>query len=218
MQEWVRFIGFVLLGRVFCVPQTTEQVKNDRSPEKRDKNGKIIYASIDYKGVNYNGLIPVIISGIQEQQGIIQKQNEKISSQQTQNAQLQNMVNDLQDKYNTMMAEIESVKIMQAQCCNLLQGGNGNGSLNDLPRLDQNTPNPFNQHTIIRYYLPSNIGKAIVNVMSIEGEIIMDFPIEGSGKGQIQISGGTLAPGTYIYNLEVSGKQIDSKRMIIVSQ
>ena len=82
-------------------PNMTKQA---REPEKKDVNGKIINAAVDFKTLNYTALIPVIISSIQEQQGVIQKQQETITAQQTQNAQLQNSVNDLQDKFNTVMA------------------------------------------------------------------------------------------------------------------
>jgi len=193
--------------------------KAGHEQEKRDANGKIITPAVDFKTLNYTALIPVIISSIQEQQGVIQKQKETITAQQTQNVQLQNSVNDLQDKFNIVMAELEKVKAIQNQCCNLQQGNSNNtGSTNDQPRLDQNAPNPFSVNTTIGYYLPANVGTAAINIQSLDGKPLLHFDVAGAGNGQILVSGGSLAPGTYIYNLIVAGNQIDSKRMVIVGQ
>src|ERR1017187_2975874 len=64
------------------------------------------------------------------------------------NAQLQSNINDLQDKYNTMLAEIENLKTIQAQCCGNTTGNNSQTGIvsSDQPSLAQNVPNPFSQN------------------------------------------------------------------------
>ena len=217
-------------------------------PEQRDDNGKIISAGIDYKGMNYTGLIPVTIAAIQEQQGkitaqqdTITKQQSQISAQegqisaqqnqmnglQSQNAQLQNSVSNLQDQLSTVLAEIENIKAMQAQCCGSMgsntKGNNNNGSnvgdnSNDEPSLAQNVPNPFNQNTVINYYLPSSMPNAVITVRSMNGSTVQSFNISTPGHGQITVNGGTLAPGTYEYDMIVNGKLIDSKKMVLIGE
>jgi len=82
----------------------------------------------------------------------------------------------------------------------------------------QNVPNPFTQHTIIKYYLPDNMPTAIISIHSLGGVTIQSFNVTTSGSGQISVSAGTLAPGTYEYDMTVNNKLIDSKKMVIVGE
>ena len=227
-------------------------VRNDYCPATTDKDGKILYPGVDYKGLNYIGFIPVIISSIQQQQDtivkqqtVIQKQQSQIAAQQTQNAQLQNSVIDLQSKYNSLqnqngqlqnslsdlqnqfssvLAEIEQLKTIQAECCgsvgaNSTTGSNNNaGNSTDQPSLAQNVPNPFTQSTVISYYLPASTPNAVITIRSLTGTTLQSFNIAAAGHGQITVSQGTLAPATYEYDMIVNGKLIDSKKMVIIGE
>jgi len=144
---------------------------------------------------------------------------------QSQNSQLQNSVSDLQDKYNMLLSEIENIKTMQAQCCGsigLNSTGNTNinnaGNDNDQPSLAQNVPNPFNQNTVISYYLPANMPNAVITIRSTTGTTLQSYNISSAGHGQITVSQGALAPATYEYDMMVNGKLIDTKKMIIVGE
>ncbi len=200
-------------------------------PEQRDKTGKIIADGIDYKGMNYIGLIPVVIEGIQEQQSAISTQKSTIQLQQTQiadlksqNVQLQSSLSDVQSKLNSVLTEIENLKTIQAQCCgnsgaNTQTGSNNlNNNSTDQPSLGQNAPNPFSQSTVISYYLPANNSNAVITVRSLTGTALQTYNISTSGHGQITVSQGTLAPATYEYDLMVNGKIVDSKKMMIVGE
>lgn len=81
--------------------------------------------------------------------------------------------------------------------------------------LYQNTPNPFTAETEIKYSLPENAEKAVINVYSLNGNLLLTKPIEQLGNGSIIISGNELEAGTYIYTLSVNGVDVDSKRMIL---
>ena len=140
-------------------------VRDDHAPATTDKNGNIIYPAVDYKGLNYTGFIPVIISALQQQQDtvvkqqtIIQQQQAQITASQTQNAQLQSSVNDLQSKYSNLqaqngqlqssmsdlqnqfssvLAEIEQLKTLQAECCGSVGANSTTGSSNASNNADQ---------------------------------------------------------------------------------
>ena len=88
-------------------------------------------------------------------------------------------------------------------------------NVNDKAHLAQNIPNPFNQRTVIKYYLPINSANAQIRISDINGAFIKVIDLTESGYGQVEIEAKTLAPGTYIYELIVGEKGIDSKRMII---
>ena len=84
------------------------------------------------------------------------------------------------------------------------------------PRLEQNEPNPFRENSTIRYYLPSTVKIAQLQITDLNGAVLKTFNLEGNGFGQVLISGGSFAAGTYIYSLIIDGEKTDSKRMILL--
>jgi hypothetical protein len=83
-------------------------------------------------------------------------------------------------------------------------------------RLDQNAPNPFNQTTLIGYYVPQGAGSALIQITDIFGQTVKSVPISVSGNGQLTLQTGQLAAGTYTYSLFVGGQLIDTKKMLLV--
>jgi len=237
-ENFVELNGEEILSKVDNLPITRWNYKGDApsiqhiGPMAQDfyslfnvgNNNKSI-STIDPAGV---ALVSVKALHVQTQD--LQKKNidllNQINGLVTQNQALQQQLNSATEKLESQQAQIdnlvqgiEQLKDMQAQCCNLQQQGNNNtGTINDQPSLQQNAPNPFTRNTAIDYYLPINAGPATISVQTLDGKVVMQFNIAGAGNGNIQISGGTLTPGTYIYNLIVSGKQVDSKKMILIGQ
>lgn len=82
--------------------------------------------------------------------------------------------------------------------------------------LEQNIPNPFNQNTVIKYYVPQNTGTAVINITDKNGNIIKTIPATVKGKGQVVLQAGQFAAGTYQYSLLVDGKLIDTKKMVLI--
>lgn len=87
---------------------------------------------------------------------------------------------------------------------------------NSEARLWQNTPNPYNQSTVIKYELPSSAGSASIKVYSTTGQEIQSFDITGKTAGEVVLSANTFAAGTYVYKLFVDGQSLDSKKLILV--
>ena len=81
--------------------------------------------------------------------------------------------------------------------------------------LGQNVPNPFNQSTVIVYYLPETVQNAMLNVYDMNGLQIKTFGHLQTGKGSITVHAAELRPGMYLYSLIADGKEIDTKRMIL---
>ena len=142
-------------------------------------------SATDVYGVKYTEMIPVIVAAIKEQQKIIEDQNRVIQD-------LQNVLNG-----SKKAAEI-------------------NSNLDDnIAYILQNRPNPFDQTTEIEYFLPEETQNAIIYLFNMEGNILESVPLTSLGHSSIEIDGGRLQAGMYIYSLIVNGTEIDSKRMIL---
>jgi hypothetical protein len=83
------------------------------------------------------------------------------------------------------------------------------------PLLYQNVPNPFNQKTIIRYYLPDDFDNAAIFICNLEGSLILTYNLNIIGNGEIEIQANQLQPGFYLYTLLVNGVEYSTKRMLL---
>lgn len=92
-----------------------------------------------------------------------------------------------------------------------------------LPRLNlaQNYPNPFNPSTKIGYYLP-DAGMASVVVLDLRGREIIELSQNFQGAGLHSViwdgmnaQGQRVAGGLYFYRLEVAGKSLTNKMLLL---
>lgn len=88
--------------------------------------------------------------------------------------------------------------------------------------LSNNYPNPFSDNTEINYSLPEK-GKVTLKVFSILGEHIKTLIDQEQSAGiyKVLFDGSNLAPGTYIYKIEVEGETqnfSESKNMVILQK
>jgi hypothetical protein len=145
--------------------------------------------------MDYNGFGVIAIKGIQE----MMKQNDSLKSE----------VENLKSE----MAQIKSMLNIGSQST-----GSGAGRFSaslTSATLEQNTPNPFPNSTVINYTLPQKFSKANILVADRSGKTIKQINLTGSGKGRVNVEASSLLPGTYNYSLIVDGRIIDSKQMVI---
>lgn len=81
-------------------------------------------------------------------------------------------------------------------------------------RLYQNTPNPFNTNTMIKYSIPSDVADAWIYIFDMQGKMLRQTRLDKSSD-RVVINGGELQPGMYFYSLIVNGSEVDTKRMIL---
>ena len=80
-----------------------------------------------------------------------------------------------------------------------------------------NQPNPFSGTTAIRYTYPSTAKQAFINVTDLNGNRIKRFDLRANGGNSLSLTfDGSVNAGTYIYNLEVDGKVVESKKLVYV--
>jgi len=147
-------------------------------------------------GVDYIGMIPLLVNALNEQEITITTQNEKITDLETRLSKLENSINSSSKKIGANKTPDET---------NILT----------TPILEQNIPNPFNTTTIISFYLPNSTGSADVYIYDMNGGQLKSYSINERGKGNVTIQGSELNAGMYLYALIADGKVIDTKRMIL---
>ncbi len=82
-------------------------------------------------------------------------------------------------------------------------------------KLYQNTPNPFNNQTEIRYFLPDNTETATLLVFDMNGKQLKSYELTQRGSGNVVIYGNDLRAGMYLYALMANNKLVDTKRMVL---
>lgn len=145
-----------------------------------------------FLSVNYDGMIPVLLEAIKEQ-------NKAVVSQQKQIAELQTRLEASENKTGNAT------------------GINQLNSSADGFGLEQNIPNPFSHETEIKYTLPKQIKNASLNVYDLSGKQLTSFPLDINAKS-ITITSDKLAAGIYIYSVIADGRIMDSKRMVVADK
>ena len=139
-------------------------------------------------GVNYVNFVPILFEAIKAQQQQIETLQALVYAQENDIIELKNK--DLKS------ATIDNVEKEKSE-------------------LFQNTPNPFNQSTTIKYYLENDVTDAFISVCNLNGTQLKSIPIHQSGEGSITIERETLQPGIYLYALVANGQLVDTKKMMI---
>lgn len=90
-------------------------------------------------------------------------------------------------------------------------------SIPSVTELHQNYPNPFNPETSIKYSL-SNDAQVKLTVYDIAGREAARLVSEKQAKGNydIKFNGGNMTSGLYFYRLDVDGKTVQSRKMMLL--
>ena len=177
----------------FNPPGINKNAKPGNQDYKTNQSSEQQKAStiINFKAVNYEEFIPIVIKGMQEQQ-------QDINQLKKDNHALQQQLNDLKQ---TVTALTSSKAIAQNLSANFLQ---------------QNTPNPCNNSTAIKCTIDKNISNAQLVVSSEDGKPLQTYSVNNGATSTIQINTSKLASGKYSYSLITDGKISSTKSMLVV--
>ncbi|CAN5554668.1 hypothetical protein BH10BAC2_BH10BAC2_40840 [soil metagenome] len=173
------------------IQKVLPEVVRDYEIKVDEATGKSTKVPAARLGVMYADIIPVLIRGMQEQQKMIEDQSKKIE-------ELTALVKN-QKGATSNASELASTK-----------------AVTKLAVLEQNTPNPFNSITTIRYNIPSTVKTAQIMVTNAAGNTLKTFNLSNKGAGNVTINANELSAGSYYYTLIVDGKKADSKQMVLV--
>jgi hypothetical protein len=143
-----------------------------------------------------------------------------------------NAVKQLDSTVTRLKQTNDSLRNAIAECCSANTGNrtnntntiNPSGTLNDQRKnndeqkaaiLYQNVPNPFNQSTLIKCFIPEQNKIANLLVFDMNGILKRTIPVNGKGEQNININGKELVAGMYFYSLIIDGREIDTKKMIL---
>ena len=172
--------GLIVQEVAEVLPELTQDAT---LPARYNAEGKMISDAFDYKSMEYNGLIPILLQGIKEQQAQID--------------QLQAQLDALSNGSGQHKREVT------------LQGQKEHAVI-----LNQNDPNPFREHTTIRYQVPTTATSAKIVMFGQGGSTLKAIDVE-PGNGSLEVYASDLNSGIYTYSIVVDGKVIDSKRMVV---
>ncbi|MBI4946215.1 MAG: tail fiber domain-containing protein [Bacteroidetes bacterium] len=155
-----------------------------------DSSGKAhdIIQALTY---NYDGLIYVLINSVKQLDSIVTAQHNEIAA-------LKGASPQLRMAQNSTITPSTNVELA------------GNSAI-----LYQNAPNPFDDGTTIRYFVPENSIGASMIFYDEFGSQIKNAELTNTGvTAELNLSTMNLAVGVYSYSLIVNGKAVDTKKMI----
>ncbi len=196
-------LGFLAQEMEAVFPELVKQNKHPEMPKTWDENGnpRTYYPAVDYKGLNYNGLIPVLTKATQEQQEEIEKLETRVIER------------------DRLIAKLEDRLARLEQVVEKLAGEASGSSAQTIPvtsaDLRQNQPNPFTETTLIKYAIPDNVYQAELQITDINGRLLKTIVIDQRGEGTTRLQAQSLSAGTYFYSLVLDGRALERKKMVL---
>ncbi len=119
--------------------------------------------------------------------------------------------------------ELEAkIIIIENNCCKkteTLKSGSINSNLLSPgvrnPMLYQNTPNPFNLQTTIKFEIPETVQNAQLYICNMTGTLLKTIAINQRQGGNVTINANEFNAGMYLYSLVCDGKIEDTKQMLL---
>lgn len=146
------------------------------------------------KAMAYTDLIAVLVEAIKEQQKMIETQQQRIET--LEKGSWSN---------NTLKSNETSVQQFELS----------DNAISESMKLYQNAPNPFNERTTVKCYVPQNIQKVQLCIYNMQGVQVQCITITERGNVSIEIEAGKLSAGVYSYVLIGDGAASETKQMIL---
>lgn len=162
----------------------------------------------DHYSLRYAEFVVPLVKGMQEQQKIIAEQQAAIEA-------LEEKIKGT-DQLKQEVAELKSLveKLVADDQEEDTEGSSYVLPLEQKAMLAQNRPNPFDQNTIIDYYIPEDVTDAKIRVTAADGKELGVVHILEAGPGQVTIRTRAFPAGTYFYSLVLDGQVFETKSMV----
>ncbi|MFA5816073.1 MAG: tail fiber domain-containing protein [Bacteroidales bacterium] len=150
--------------------------------------------STDLNYINYDGIIPILVESVKELDGKIHVGDSVIQS--------------LEERIQELETELSQSKMSEINTSELKS---------DESILYQNSPNPFNNDTEIRYRISDSANRSVINLYNLQGIQIKSYTLNTTGASSLLIHSNELQPGQYLYTLIVDGREVGTKKMILTN-
>jgi hypothetical protein len=189
-KEKLLYTGFIAQD----VERAANELGFDFSGVDKPQNENSLY------GLRYAEFVVPLVKAVQELNEENIRLSEILLEEQSKNTDLEKRIEKLEQLFSSATISGEKLNTQVVA----LTGA----------KLEQNIPNPFEQSTTIKYFIPENSGDTKINIYSERGEIIKSIPVTEKGNGQIILNVADLASGAYQYRLVVNGQVVATKQMI----
>ena len=149
----------------------------------------------DYRSYNANALFYILVNSVQEQQTTIETLETENEDLKTRLERLENAMAQLLENRDATI-EQQNIKVSNAQ-------------------LQQNEPNPFQNSTTIRYFIPEQVQTAEMRISDANGKIVKTVVIDARGQAQSNLQTDFLSAGNYFYTLVLDGQVLETKQMLL---
>ncbi len=184
-------------------PELIKETQQPITTPDENANG-IEEKFIDFKAINYVGLIPHLVKVAQEQQT-------KIETLETEKADFQTQIDGLQKELAELKQMVAQLAAAEKPATGAIQSSTATLSS---AKLEQNQPNPFSEATTISYFVPNNVRQAEIRISTIDGKLIKTVPVQ-AGSGQLTLDAYSLQQGSYTYTLFLDGKLQETRQMVL---
>ena len=198
-----------------------ELVTTVATPSKLDTAGNVVADPLEFKAINYSGMIPILVAALKEQAqltdefpDLIAEQEEEINALKDLVAEQAEQLSAMQDALQQAVATFETAKRDMDSCCGSKAPASPPGDAEGHIILEQNYPNPFTSETRIEFYLPRD-ARIVLEVSDAQGRKLHTL-VEGQfaeGNHSTTWDAGRYAPGIYYCSLYADGELI-TKKMI----
>jgi hypothetical protein len=176
------------------VPRTTITKNGDQTTEVKE----------DYLMLDPSALPYMLINSIKAQQAQLDEKDAEIND-------LKEQLNKLEGAFTALIDKLDGVSfnspIDHEEDLVL--------TIDELPFIKQNVPNPYTAETTIEYFVPSHANNSEILFYDNQGKLLNKHILNNKGFGKINLKAADLPPGTYVYSLVIDGKMVSSKKMSI---
>ena len=173
-------------------------------------------------GLAYSEFAVLAIRAIQEQQLVLEKQEQHHLHQQQTVKTLQTTLNNQNQRIHDLEQQLAKIsQFIENQPSNSTISGKIHEyemTLQQEAYLGQNHPNPFQEQTLIDFFIPTSIKNASLKISSTTGKLIQQLPIGERGNGQVVVKTEGLAEGIYWYALILDEALLETKKMVLHRQ
>ncbi len=184
------FVGLIAQEYSKIVPEAVSSFKYNNIESTGNKEDYTYKERIDgseeYLSINSGDIVFMLVNAVKEQQKVIDKLNSRI---------------DKLEKLNIDSKDLEIINETEV-------------SFNSEANISQNAPNPFNNQTVISYYVPKNSSSANIQIFDATGAVIKNIPLQ-TGNGELTINSGELPSGIYNYSLVINNQIVKTNKMIL---